>query len=64
MSNTTDVEVAAIDTEKGLCVEVKHDDKLTEEDAVYIQVEREKREREKLFKTLASLYCWTTNLLM
>lgn len=37
MSNTTDVELAAVDTDKGLCVEIKHDDKLTDEEAVYIQ---------------------------
>uniref|UniRef100_A0A646QIX8 Protein transport protein Sec24C n=1 Tax=Hemiscolopendra marginata TaxID=943146 RepID=A0A646QIX8_9MYRI len=38
MSNTTDVELASIDSEKAITVEIKHDDKLTEEDAVYIQV--------------------------
>lgn len=38
MSNTTDVELAAIDSNKGIAVEVKHDDKLTDEDGVYIQV--------------------------
>ncbi|XP_049838119.1 protein transport protein Sec24C isoform X1 [Schistocerca gregaria] len=38
MSNTTDMELASIDCDKAVAVEVKHDDKLTEEDGVYIQV--------------------------
>ncbi|KAL0280938.1 UNVERIFIED_CONTAM: hypothetical protein PYX00_002086 [Menopon gallinae] len=38
MSNTTDMELAAIDSDKAVAVEIKHDDKLTEEDGVYIQV--------------------------
>lgn len=38
MSNTTDMELAAIDSDKAVAVEVKHDDKLTEEDGVYLQV--------------------------
>jgi protein transport protein SEC24 len=38
MSNSTDVEVAAFDSDKAITVEVKHDDKLTDEDGVYIQV--------------------------
>jgi protein transport protein SEC24 len=38
MSNTTDVEIAALDSHKGIAVEIKHDDKLTDEDGVYIQV--------------------------
>ena len=38
MQNTTDVELGAIDSHKGIAVEIKHDDKLTEEDGVYIQV--------------------------
>lgn len=37
MSNTTDVELAAIDADKAIGIEVKHDDKLTAEDGVYIQ---------------------------
>nr|XP_053631901.1 protein transport protein Sec24C-like [Cherax quadricarinatus] len=37
MSNTTDVELASIDSSKAIAIEVKHDDKLTEEDGVYIQ---------------------------
>ncbi|XP_045779677.1 protein transport protein Sec24D isoform X1 [Maniola jurtina] len=37
MSNTTDVELAAIDADKAIGVEIKHDDKLTAEDGVYIQ---------------------------
>ncbi|KDR14171.1 protein transport protein Sec24C-like [Zootermopsis nevadensis] len=38
MSNTTDMELASIDCDKALTIEIKHDDKLTEEDGVYIQV--------------------------
>ncbi|XP_061196580.1 protein transport protein Sec24C-like isoform X2 [Saccostrea echinata] len=38
MSNTTDVELAAIDKEQAINVEIKHDDKLNEADGAYIQV--------------------------
>ncbi|XP_034948531.1 protein transport protein Sec24D [Chelonus insularis] len=38
MSNTTDMELASIDCNKAVAVEIKHDDKLTDEDGVYIQV--------------------------
>ncbi|KAK6645175.1 hypothetical protein RUM43_001451 [Polyplax serrata] len=38
MSNTKDIELASIDSDKAVAVEIKHDDKLTEEDGVYIQV--------------------------
>ncbi|KAB0790460.1 hypothetical protein PPYR_15149 [Photinus pyralis] len=38
MSNTTDMELASIDCDKAIALEIKHDDKLTEEDGVYIQV--------------------------
>jgi protein transport protein SEC24 len=37
MSNTTDMELAAIDCDKAVAVEIKHDDKLSEEEGVYIQ---------------------------
>ena len=37
MPNTTDVELAAIDCDKAINVEIKHDDKLTESDGAYIQ---------------------------
>ncbi|XP_017888499.1 protein transport protein Sec24C [Ceratina calcarata] len=37
MSNTTDMELASIDCNKAVAVEVKHDDKLTEDEGVYIQ---------------------------
>ncbi|XP_050536806.1 protein transport protein Sec24D isoform X2 [Daktulosphaira vitifoliae] len=37
MSNTTDVELAAIDCDKAIAIEVKHDDKLEEQDGVLIQ---------------------------
>jgi len=38
MANTTDVELAAIDSSKAISVEIKHDDKLDNEDGVYIQI--------------------------
>jgi protein transport protein SEC24 len=38
MANTQDLELACIDSSKAVAVEVKHDDKLTEDDGVYIQV--------------------------
>ncbi|XP_076642810.1 COPII coat complex component secretory 24CD isoform X2 [Halictus rubicundus] len=37
MSNTTEMELASIDCNKAIAVEVKHDDKLTEDEGVYIQ---------------------------
>ncbi|CAB3372443.1 Hypothetical predicted protein [Cloeon dipterum] len=37
MSNTTDMELAAVDSDKAVAIEVKHDDKLTEEEGVFIQ---------------------------
>uniref|UniRef100_T1I812 Protein transport protein Sec24C n=3 Tax=Rhodnius TaxID=13248 RepID=T1I812_RHOPR len=37
MSNTTDVELASIDPDKAIALEIKHDDKLAEEEGVYIQ---------------------------
>lgn len=37
MSNTTDVELASIDPDKAISLEIKHDDKLAEEEGVYIQ---------------------------
>ena len=38
MSNTTEVEVGAFDTDQAVTIEIKHDDKLTDEDGLYIQV--------------------------
>ncbi|XP_020285904.1 protein transport protein Sec24C [Pseudomyrmex gracilis] len=38
MSNTTDMELASIDCDKAIAIEVKHDDKLTDDEGVYIQV--------------------------
>lgn len=38
MANTTDVELAAIDSQKGIAVEIKHDASITDEDGVYIQI--------------------------
>jgi len=37
MANTTDMELAALNCDMSLACEIKHDDKLTEEDGVYIQ---------------------------
>ncbi|XP_060832683.1 protein transport protein Sec24C [Bombus pascuorum] len=37
MSNTTDMELASIDCNKAIAIEVKHDDKLTDDEGVYIQ---------------------------
>ncbi|XP_033335256.2 COPII coat complex component secretory 24CD isoform X1 [Megalopta genalis] len=37
MSNTTEIELASIDCNKAIAVEVKHDDKLTDDEGVYIQ---------------------------
>lgn len=38
MSNTTDVELASVDSSKSIAVEIKHDDKLSPEENVYLQV--------------------------
>jgi protein transport protein SEC24 len=38
IANTTDMELASIDCDKAIAIEIKHDDKLTEEDGVYVQV--------------------------
>lgn len=38
MNNTTDVEMAAVDCDKALTVEYKHDDTLNEETGAFIQV--------------------------
>lgn len=38
MNNTTDVEMAAIDCNKAVTVEFKHDDKLNEDTGALIQV--------------------------
>merc|ERR1719278_1564248 len=37
MANTTDMELASLNSDMSLACEIKHDDKLTEEDGVYIQ---------------------------
>ena len=37
MSNTTDVELASLDCDKSVSIEVKHDDKLTESDGACLQ---------------------------
>lgn len=38
MNNTTDVEIAAVDCDKAVTVEYKHDDTLNEETGAFIQV--------------------------
>ncbi|XP_038060982.1 protein transport protein Sec24C-like [Patiria miniata] len=38
MANTTDVELAAIDSDKAITVEIKHDDKLSEDAGAFVQV--------------------------
>lgn len=38
MANTQDLEIGCMDASKAVAVEVKHDDKLTEDDGVYVQV--------------------------
>ena len=38
MSNTTDVELAVVDCDKSISVEIKHDDKLNEAEGAFIQV--------------------------
>ncbi|KAL7306841.1 hypothetical protein TKK_0001002 [Trichogramma kaykai] len=37
MQNTTDIELGSIDSDKTISIEIKHDDKLAEEESVYIQ---------------------------
>jgi len=37
MANTTDMELASLNCDMSLACEIKHDDKLTEEDGVYLQ---------------------------
>lgn len=38
MTNTTDVELASIDANKSIAIEIKHDDKLPPEENVYLQI--------------------------
>lgn len=38
MSNTTDIELASINCDKGIAIELKHDDKLAPEENVYVQI--------------------------
>ena len=38
MSNTTDIELGNIDTDKAIAVEIKHDDKLREDENAFFQV--------------------------
>lgn len=38
MNNTTDIEMAAVDCEKAVTVELKHDDTLNEEAGALVQV--------------------------
>lgn len=41
MENTTDIELGNIDSDKAIAVEIKHDDKIPEEELAYIQVGNE-----------------------
>lgn len=50
MNNTTDVEMAAIDCDKAVTVEFKHDDKLSEDTGALIQV------TESLFPSFVFLF--------
>ena len=38
MANKQDLEIGMMDSSKAVAVEIKHDDKLTEEQGVYVQV--------------------------
>ena len=38
MGNTTDIELGNVDSDKAISVEIKHDDKLKEEDIAFFQV--------------------------
>jgi protein transport protein SEC24 len=38
MSNTTDVEMCAVDSNQAIAVEIKHDDKLNEQEGAFVQV--------------------------
>ena len=38
MSNTTDIELGNVDCDKAIAVEIKHDDKLREDDIAFFQV--------------------------
>ena len=39
MSNTTDIELGNVDSDKAIAVEIKHDDKLREDDIAFFQVQ-------------------------
>lgn len=38
MANTTDIELGNIDSDKSIAIEIKHDDKIPEDDLAYVQV--------------------------
>ena len=38
MANTTDVELGNMDSDKTVAVEIKHDDKIKEDELAYVQV--------------------------
>lgn len=40
MSNTTDIELGNIDCDKAIAVEIKHDDKLRDDESAFFQVGR------------------------
>lgn len=38
MQNTTDIELGNVDADKAIAVEIKHDDKIKEDDIAFFQV--------------------------
>ena len=45
MNNTTDVELAAVDCDHAISVELKHDDTLSEETGAFMQVRASRGDR-------------------
>lgn len=60
MNNTTDIEMAAVDCDKAVTVEFKHDDTLNEETGALIQVSLLKRFKRKRKISTASV--WTSGV--
>lgn len=55
MSNTTDVELAVMDSNQAINIEIKHDDKLSEADGAFIQVRANSNHITVI--TLHDIYC-------
>lgn len=55
MSNTTDVEMAAIDCDQSINVDIKHDDKLNEAEGAYVQV--------RMSRWKWTMQCWTKKMI-